>query len=346
MKWLKYPLPRQFSTTFLIGMVLILIPLLLPLIGIPAYLLRVLTYIFMWIGLAGSFNTIYGYTGRVDFGHVAFFGIGAFVVSILLLNMSIPWPLALLLCGVAAAIIAFLVGIPTLRLHGAYFAIAMWALAEALKQLFIVLEITGGSYGLVPPMILSSTQCYYLMFIVAVAMTLTNLAIEKSKIGYALRAIKASEIAAETSGIDVPKYRLIAFIISAFFPGIIGGIYALLILYAHPDDAFASLKTDQMVVMTLLGGAGSYIGPVIGATILMIIYEALWTYFSEILYLIFLGILIVVVVILMPEGILGLLKRSVKKEKSLQYINIKRFPRDPLGILKTLITKKIRKSER
>ena len=322
MGWLKYPLPRQFSTKFLISMVLILIPLLLPSIGISTYLLRVLTYIFMWIGLAGSFNTIYGYTGRVDFGHVAFFGIGAFVVSILLLNTSIPWPLALLLSGVVAAILAFLVGIPTLRLHGAYFAIATWALAEALKQLSLILGITGGSYGLVPPMILSSTQCYYLMFIVAVAMTLTNLAIERSKIGYALRAIKVSEIAAGTSGIDVPKYRLIAFIISAFFPGIIGGIYGMLILYVHPYDAFAGLKTDQMVVMTLLGGAGSYIGPIIGATILMIALEVLWTYFTEILYLIFLGILIVVVVIFMPQGILGLLKRGIKKEEILTRLKI------------------------
>jgi len=89
-------------------------------------------------------------------------------------------------------------------------------------------------------------------------MTLTNLYIEKSKLGYALRAIKASETAAATSGVDIRKYRLLAFTISAFFPGIIGGIYGILISYVYPYDVFEGLKTDQMVVMTLLGGSGSY----------------------------------------------------------------------------------------
>jgi branched-chain amino acid transport system permease protein len=317
MKQLRFPQLRQLSIKFWISIVLILIPLLLPFLRTPAYWLRVLTYIFMWVGLAGSFNTIYGYAGRVDFGHVTFFGLGAFIVAILLKNTSIPWQLSLLLGGAFAALTAFFVGIPTLRLHGSYFAIATWALAEAFKQLFLNLEITGGSYGLVPPPILSSTQCYYLMFIIAAAMTITNLIIEKSKIGYAFRAIKASETAAGTSGVNVPKYRLIAFVISAIFPGIIGGIYGLLILYVHPYDAFAGLKTDQMVVMTLLGGAGSYLGPIIGAVILMVALEILWSYFTEILYLIFLGILIVIVVAFIPQGILGLLKRGIKKEEIL-----------------------------
>lgn len=322
MEWLKHPPVKHLSIKFWASAALILVPLLLPLLGISAYILRLLIYIFMWIGLAESFNTIYGYAGRVDFGHVTFFGVGAFIIAILLLNTSIPWQFALLLSGAFAAIVAFFIGVPTLRLHGAYFAIATWALAEALKQLFLILEITGGSYGLVPPSILSSTQCYYLMFISAVAATLTNFVIEKSKIGYALRAIKVSETAAGTSGVDVPKYRLIAFIASAFFPGIIGGIYGLLILYVHPYDAFAGLKTDQMVVMTLLGGAGSYLGPIIGAVILMIALEVLWTYFTEILYLVFLGILIVVVVIFMPQGILGLLKRGIKKEEILARLKL------------------------
>lgn len=317
----KYPSLRRLPIKFWIAIVLILIPLLIPTF-MPFYWLRFLIYIFLWIGLAGSFNTMYGYAGRVNFGHVAFFGIGAYITAILLLNTSIPWQVSLLLGGAFTAVIAFFVGIPTLRLHGAYFAIATWALAEAIKQLCLILEVTGGSYGLVPPPILSLTQCYYLMFLSAVAMTLINIAIERSKIGYALRAIKASEVAAGTSGVDVSKYRLIAFVLSAFIPGIMGGIYGILISYVYPYDAFEGLKTDQMVVMALLGGSGSYIGPIIGAVILMIALEVLWTYFTEILYLVFLGILIVVVVIFMPHGILGLLKGGLKKEEILARLKL------------------------
>jgi len=304
----------KLSIKLWIVAVVIAIMLLMPLSGVPIYWIRFLTYLFLWIGLAGSFNTVYGYTGRVDFGHVVFFGVGAYTTAILLLNTSTPWPLSLFLGGVIAAVVAFFVGIPTLKLHGAYFAIATWALAEAIKQLCLVLDITGGSYGLVPPPVLGLTECYYLMFFSALAMTLTNLFIEKSKLGYALRAIRASEIAAETLGVDIGKYRLLAFMISAFFPGLIGGIYGILISYVYPYDVFEGLKTDQMVIMALLGGSGNYIGPVIGAIILVTSLEILWTYFTEILYLIFLGVLIVIVVVFLPQGIIGLFKGlSTKK---------------------------------
>lgn len=306
---------QLINAKFLISVALIAIFTLLPYFGASFYLIRFLTYLFMWIGLAESFNTIYGYAGRVDFGHVTFFGIGAFFTAILLLNTTIPWPLVIVFSGFFAAFLAYLIGIPTLRLHGAYFAIATWAFAEAIKQLCIILPITGGSYGLIPPMILSSVQCYHLMLASAIGATLANVLIERSRIGYALRAIKVSEIAAETSGVNVSRYRLIAFIISAFFPGIIGGIYGLYILYVHPYDVFAVLKTDQMIVMTLLGGAGSYLGPIIGAVILTSALEILWTYFTEILYLIFLGTLIIIVVIFTPQGILGLIKKGIEKRK-------------------------------
>lgn len=116
------------------------------------------------------------------------------------------------------------------------------------------------------------------MLLTALAMTVTNFFIERSKLGYALRAIKESEMAAATSGINVPGYRLLASVISAFFPGIISGIYGILIMYVVPTDAFDGLKTDQMVLMTLLEGSGHYMGPVIGAVTLMVLFEFLWVY--------------------------------------------------------------------
>ncbi len=306
---------RFFIPSYFALLILFLAVILPPLLGLPNIYIRILTELFLWIGLAESWNTITGYTGRVDFGHVVFLGVGAYVASIMMMQAGFHWSLGLLIGGMLAAILAFLIGIPTLPLHGAYFAIATWAFAEAMKQLTVVLKITGGSYGLTIPPVVDLRDCYYLMFIAALATTVTNYAIEKSKIGLALRSIGGSEIAAETLGVNTSKYRVIAYIISAFFPGIMGGIYALWINYVYPFDVFEGLKTDQMVIMTLLGGSGSYLGPLIGATLLIVALEIFWTYWTDVLYMVFLGILIVLTVIFMPEGILGILrKRRIKKK--------------------------------
>jgi len=295
---------------------LTLIFLAAPLLGIPAYWIRFLTGVFMWIGLAGSWNTIGGYVGRIDFGHVVFFGVGMYVATISILVYEIPWWMSLLLGGVGALALAYLVGLPTLRLAGAYFAIATWALAEAIKQLALVLKVTGGTYGLVPPPILGREASYYLMFLAMLATTISNYLIERSKFGYGLKALMESEIAAETLGVNTFKSKLLAFMISAFFPGIIGGIYGLWIGYVYPYDAFSGLKTDQMVVMVFLGGVRSYLGPVIGAVFLQVVFEFLWTYFgSEVLYLIFLGALIVICVVFIPGGILGLTRKRLMKAR-------------------------------
>jgi len=306
---------RLLSTKLFFVAMLMLVFLVAPPLGLPAYWIRVITGIFMWIGLAGSWNVIGGYVGRVDFGHVVFFGTGMYIATISILEYGIPWWISLLLGGVGALALAFLVGLPTLRLMGAYFAIATWALAEAIKQLTLVLKVTGGSYGLVPPPILSRETCYYCMFFAMLAMTITNYFIERSKFGYGLKALMESEIAAETLGVDTFKSKLLAFLISAFFPGIIGGIYGLWIGYVYPYDAFSGLKTDQMVVMVFMGGVRSYLGPVIGAVFLQVVSEILWTYWTEVLYLIFLGFIIVITVIFMPGGILGLIRGRLPRAR-------------------------------
>jgi branched-chain amino acid transport system permease protein len=146
------------------------------------------------------------------------------------------------------------------------------------------------------------------MLIMMIAMTVTNFAIERSKFGYGLRALSESETGAEVLGVNTPRYLLYAFMISALFPAIIGGIYGLWIGYVYPYDAFDGIKTDQMVVMTLLGGMGNYLGPVIGAVFLIALFEVLWTYWSNVVYLIFLGFLIVFAVVFLPGGVVGLAK--------------------------------------
>jgi branched-chain amino acid transport system permease protein len=219
-----------------------------------------------------------------------------------------PWLPSVILGGVLAVALAYAIGVPTLRLHGAYFAIATWALAEAIKQFALILNITGGTYGLSPPPVLSREMSYWLMLILMIGMTTTNLLIQRSKFGYGLRALSESETGAEVLGVNTPRYLLYAFLISALFPGLIGGIYGLWIGYVYPYDAFDGTKTDQMVVMTLLGGMGNYLGPLIGAVFLIAIFEVLWTYWSNVIYLIFLGLLIIFTVVFLPTGVVGLVK--------------------------------------
>ncbi|MEM1547278.1 MAG: branched-chain amino acid ABC transporter permease [Candidatus Methanomethylicia archaeon] len=304
-------------------LVIVVVLLLLPIFKVPFYWIRFITNILLWIGLTESLNIITGYTGRVDFGHVAFFGVGAYTVAISI-SYGFYWPIGLVLSGIFALLLAILIGAPTLRLHGAYFAIATWSFAEALKQLFNVLRETGASYGISVPAILSSIDAYYLILFLTVSSIITNITIEKHKLGFAFRAIRDGEIAAATLGVNISKYRLIAFMISALYAGFLGGAYALWINYVYPGDAFAGLKTDQMFVMLLLGGVGSYLGPIIGATVLLTILEVLWTYWTEIWYMVFLGTVIMFIVLLMPQGIVGLiLKRR-------EFISIRRILREAL----------------
>jgi len=280
--------------------------ILIPIIKVPFYWIRFLTNILLWIGLTESLNIIVGYTGRVDFGHVTFFGVGAYTIAISI-GYGLYWPIGLILSGILAALLAIVIGAPTLRLHGAYFAIATWSFAEALKQLFNVLRETGASYGLSVPAILTSIDVYYLILFFTIASILTNIIIEKCKLGFAFRAIREGEMAAATLGVNISKYRLIAFTISALYAGFLGGAYSLWINYVYPGDAFAGLKTDQMFVMLLLGGIGSYLGPIIGAVALLSILEVLWTYWTEVWYMVFLGTVIMFIVLLMPQGAVGLL---------------------------------------
>ncbi|MCE4599522.1 MAG: branched-chain amino acid ABC transporter permease [Desulfurococcales archaeon] len=266
------------------------------------YAIRFATNYMMWIALAQSLNTITGYVGRVDFGHVLFFGIGAYATAYLYLN-GVPWYIALLAAPAAAALAAVILGFPTLRLHGAYFAIATWSFAEAMKQIVYNTEALGSSFGLPIPPTLGYISTLALMTLVAIFALSMNWAIERSRLGLAFNAIRGNELVASTAGVDVVRYRVLAYALSAIPAALAGGIYTFWISYVYPDDVFHGLKTDQMFVMTLLGGAGSFIGVFIGTTIVSIVYEILWTFFSEQLYLVFLGVMLMAIVVFMPNGV-------------------------------------------
>ncbi len=280
---------------------------LFPLFFSGGYIIRFFIKLFMWVALAESWNTITGYTKRVDFGHIVFTGTSAYITSILAISVGIQWGLAAIAGIIVAVLLALFVGLPTLRLHGAYFAIATWCVAEAFKWLFYLLpkNISGGPDGMNIPPIVTPNILYYLTFIFAVGAVLLNFIIEKSELGYSLRAIAESETAAETMGISVLKPKLTAFILSAIPAAFVGALYPIWVSYLFPMDVFDSLKTDTMVVMVLLGGMGSYLGSLVGSIFFTIIFEVLWTYFTNVLYLIFLGIVILLTILFLPKGFLG-----------------------------------------
>lgn len=261
--------------------------------------------------LAQSLNIISGYTGYIDFGHVAFFGMGTYVMAVLTRNLGVNPFIALVAAGVGAIALAAAIGYPTLRLRGAYFAIATLSLSQTLMIIVLNLPVEwmGGAIGIPNPPIYSPIISYYLMLTLTVAVIATTYLIRESKFGIGLVAIREDEDTAAAMGINTTLYKLIAFIISALFAGLVGGVDYWFMTYTQPSDAFNIFVTVRMIIMAMLGGFGTVIGPIIGSLILYTVEYYLWATQPH-LYLMILGALIVGIVMYMPEGIVGLIKKA------------------------------------
>ena len=274
------------------------------------YGIRTVLQLFMWIALAQSWNLISGLTGYVSFGHVAFFGMGAYTTGILVTKLGWPWLLACLGGGVMAMVLALVIGWPCLRLKGPYFAIAMLGLNEVLRVIVSYYEgLTGGGSGLSMPTLHASVPIYYAMGLVALLVTGLTYVIITSRFGLRLMTIREDEVAAEAMGIDTFRYKLYAFLLSAAAPGIVGGLAARDQGYIEPMSVFPLITTITMIVMVLFGGKGTIWGPVLGAVLLFTFQEIVWARFIY-LHQLFFGGIIVAVVLLMPRGILGVLQQK------------------------------------
>ena len=307
---------RSFLTTIAVLLALfILLPFLGASLGISEYLIRFLAIIFLWIGKTGCWNIVAGYTGYIDFGSVGYFGIGSYVTALLMTKAHLPFFLSFVISGLISAMAALAIGRPTLRLRGATFGIATLAFAEAMKQIVLEFDRTvgirffEGPHGITLPMGPGNEFFYFAGLGVMMVVLAINDWIERSKFGYGLRAIRESELTAELTGVDTLKAKMEAYAISAFFLGMIGSLEAYWLTYITPHMVFDVLITIQMVVMALLGGMGTLLGPVIGAAFLTLIYEMLYKDFPY-TYGIIVGCIVVMVVLLMPQGIVGTLKRK------------------------------------
>ena len=271
--------------------------------------------LFMLVTLASNWNLIGGMTGYVDFGHAVFFGIGAYLMGILvtrvpdyiLFSPQLGFWQALPLAGLGAMLFALIIGIPTLRLKGPYFSIAMLGTFVAMREIIRVLKpLTGGGEGLDLPPVLNRTRDYYFMLLFMGLVVTAMWWIRRSEFGHSLIAIREDEVGAEMRGIDTTRHKIIAFMMSAFLTGIVGAFWAFQNTYIDPDVVFIEQRTVEMVMASMLGGLGTVWGPPLGAFILYMLQDLVWANFLD-FHLFILGVLLILIVLFVPEGIIGTL---------------------------------------
>lgn len=286
------------------------------------YLVQVFFRIALFAALGLAWNIVGGYAGQLSLGHVAFFGVGAYGYALFSELPSISKWGALLLSALISVAMAALIGVIAFRLRGPYFTLATIAFAEVLRLVATNLPVTGGAIGLTVTSLFTGRSFWRSFYFAAVTLAvitfLANVWVSRSRFGYYLMAIREDEDTAETVGINTTGCKLQSLLISAFFTALGGALYASAFQFMIPDSVLNIDISIQIAIIAMLGGAGTLLGPVVGAVLLLAASEVFKNRFKESHLLIY-GILIVVVVLFLPEGIVGGLRRllqSVKKERA------------------------------
>jgi branched-chain amino acid transport system permease protein len=296
---------------------------LLPLLKPDVYYMSALFSLFMYAALSCGWNIFGGYTGYMNFGHAAFFGIGAYTSAFFLVKLGLSPFYTSVVGGFIAAVVGGIIAWPCLRLRGPYFVLVTFCLGLLARVIVINVEWLGSSTGLWLPfmkggMFANRVIFYEIMLGLTFAIILIAMWIEGSKYGLGLRAIFQDEDSAETQGVNATKLKIGAFVISAFLGGVVGGIYSYYRSYIHPDFIFDVNISVLVVLMSLLGGRQSWLGPVVGASILVLINEFLTAYanigaeISKIIY----GLLLVFVIMYLPNGLIGLFDKNKLEDRT------------------------------
>lgn len=307
--------------------------LLLPLIIRDNYNMHLIIMSMIFIELAAGLNLIVGYVGQLSLGHAAFYGIGAYTSALFNLNLGVPFWEGMILAGGMAALIGFLLGYVTLRVRGHCFVLITIAFAEIFKLIhFNWVELTHGQMGLSdihPPairipglgeMVFSSKAQYYYLALVLVAVTIyVSSRLVHSRLGRAFVGIRENEMLAESVGIDPFKYSMVAFVVGAFFAGIAGSFYAHYITFISPD-LFSFSVTTTMIVMLVMGGKGTVVGPIVGAVIFTLLPEYLRI--AEKLRLPIFGLILLVGIMYMPQGLIKVWENLLFKVRARGHGNL------------------------
>jgi branched-chain amino acid transport system permease protein len=280
--------------------------------------------IVIWALFATSLNLLVGYTGLVSFGHAAYFGIGAYATGLLMKQLGVPFPVAFLAAGVVSGLFALLFGFFCVRLTRIYFAMLTLAFAQIIWAIcFKWNEVTGGEQGMpdipypsfdwlervaaVLPVVggYRTSDYYYFTTLILVGACVWALRrIVRSPFGRMLESIRENAERAEFIGVNVRRYELSAFVLAGAFAGLAGGLFGIFNRGVFPDFAYWT-KSSEVLIMTLLGGMGTFYGPAVGAAVLLLLNQQIVSYTEY--WPLVLGTILVVLLFVFPGGIAGTL---------------------------------------
>jgi branched-chain amino acid transport system permease protein len=283
--------------------------------------------IFFYITVSGAWNILGGYAGQISFGHAAFFGIGGYTSTLLLIHFHLsPW-IGMLIGAFFAVVLSLAVGYPFFKLVGHYFAIATLAMGEILFIIVGNMEGIGGGRGIILPILQESffnfefhkskVPYYYIAMAFGLSMFLTTYLIERSRMGYYLKAINRDPVAASSHGVNIVRYKAYAIAISAFFTAISGSFYAQYLLYIDPPSMLSVHVSIIFCLIPIIGGAGTKWGPVIGTCVFIPLSEFTRIYFGgggKAIDMLIYGSLLVVVSVYKPMGLVTLFTKSRGKK--------------------------------
>jgi branched-chain amino acid transport system permease protein len=282
---------------------------------------HLLIMVLFWTTLGAAWNLLGGFAGQVSFGHATFLGVGAYTTMLLYLKLGwSPW-LGLVLGGLAGALLALPIGLICFRLRGPYFSLATLAVAEIVRLVALNWEtLTAGPTGLLittlpvsswfgrPIDWESKLPFYYIAVALALLAMGATSVLSRSRLGAYLLAIREDMDSAEAAGIDTTRAKVAALAVSAFLAGLAGGFYGLYFRYIDPDAVFSISMSVEMVFIAVVGGIATTGGPIVGAVFLVTISEFFRERF-QVGHLIFYGLLMMIVIRYLPEGIWGRLRR-------------------------------------
>jgi branched-chain amino acid transport system permease protein len=298
---------------FAFPLALLLAVALVPSLGASPNLMRLLIVTFVWSTTSLAWNLLGGLAGQVSFGFAVFYGLGAYATAILT-NAHAPVLVAFAAAAGVAVLASLMVGLPTFRLRGPYFAIATIGVSEAVRVVMTNLRLTGGAsgYRVVEHVAFDQASHFYSALALVSLAILISVWISRSKLGLALVAIRENEQAAADLGINPLFYKLAIHAVAAALVAVAGGVFARYALFIHPQGVFGFHTGVFILLMPVIGGIGTVWGPVLGGLVVGIVEEQLVALFPQV-HLLLYGILLIAIVLVEPGGIVGLLRKLFRK---------------------------------
>lgn len=293
----------------------------IPAIAANSFRLHVLILILLFASMSQAWNIIGGYCGQVSFGHSVFFGIGAYGAGMAVVTYGmVPWP-GIVVGMILAAVVAVIISYPCFKLSGHYFAIATFAIVEIFNRVFLVWDWVGGALGLDYPIIKegignlmwhqSKVGYYYIALVIFVIIFGMVRWLEGHRFGYYMRAVREGQETAESLGVNSTAVKLIAMALSAAMAALCGSFFVQYNLRVDPPMVMSLDMSMKFVLITILGGAGTLVGPLLGASVLIPLQEysrAIWGGLGGGVDLIIFGILIILMVVKQPDGLIGIIR--------------------------------------